>query len=444
MLVDRIVTIEGQPRSLTSGRVVTEHDIHPGAWYLDAGRIPPCIAIESGQADLFLSGYLGIDFETRGQAVYRLLDATVTFHRGLPGPGSVIRYDIRITQFFRQGQTHLFRFEFDRDGRWRTAPDHAGRLRRLLHRGGAGRRQGDRSSPPGRPPEARYPARGLDRPGASGSDVSRCAATRGTEARRLGEAFGPPFDRLDLLDPLPLPGGRMTLVHRVETLDPQGGRFGLGLIRAEADIHPDDWFMVCHFVDDRVMPGTLMYECCLHTLRIFLMRLGWVGSRDTTAFEPMTGVGNRLRCRGQVIESTRVVTYEVVIKELGYGPEPFAIADALMYADGKPIVEFTDMALRLTGTDRDQLERLWQRSNHAQGASAEPVAESTNKAPVQQERAALYSKEQILAFADRKAVRSVWRSLPTIRRRSVHRPFASPSLRVSGPDHAGCGERPGP
>ena len=51
------------------------------------GRIPPCIAIESGQADLFLSGYLGIDFVTKGLAVYRLLDATVTFHRELPGPG---------------------------------------------------------------------------------------------------------------------------------------------------------------------------------------------------------------------------------------------------------------------------------------------------------------------------------------------------------------------
>ena len=113
MLVDRIVSVEGEERSLTSGRVVTEHDILPGAWYLDAGKIPACIAIESGQADLFLSAYLGIDFVTRGQAVYRLLDATVTFHRGLPAPGDVIRYDIRITRFFRQGDTHLFRFEFD-------------------------------------------------------------------------------------------------------------------------------------------------------------------------------------------------------------------------------------------------------------------------------------------------------------------------------------------
>ena len=62
-------------------------------------------------------------------------------------------------------------------------------------------------------------------------------------------------------------------------LDPAGGRYGLGFIRAEADIDPDDWFMTCHFVDDRVMPGTLMYECCLHTLRIYLMRMGWVGER---------------------------------------------------------------------------------------------------------------------------------------------------------------------
>ena len=119
MLVDRILTIEGEPLSMTSGRVVTEHDIHPGAWYLDCGRIPTCIAVESGQADLFLSGWLGIDFETKGLASYRLLDAVVTFHDELPQAGKTINYDIRVLHFFRQGDTYLFRFEFDAtvDGR---------------------------------------------------------------------------------------------------------------------------------------------------------------------------------------------------------------------------------------------------------------------------------------------------------------------------------------
>src|SRR5205085_7864738 len=106
--------------------------------------------------------------------------------------------------------------------------------------------------------------------------------------------------------------------------------------------------------------GTLMYECCLHTLRVFMMRLGWIGRRGQVAFEPVPGVANRLKCRGQVTESTRVVTYEVAIKERGYRPEPYAVADALIFADGKPIVAVTDLALQLSGTSRRELERLWE------------------------------------------------------------------------------------
>ncbi|MBV8559117.1 MAG: acyltransferase domain-containing protein, partial [Planctomycetaceae bacterium] len=305
MLVDRILTIEGEPRSLSNGRVVTEKDVRAEDWYLDDGRIPTCIAVESGQADLFLSGYLGIDFVTKGLAVYRLLDAAVTFHRGLPGPGAVIRYDIRIASFFRQGDTYLFRFHFEatvggaplmsmRDGC-------AGFFTAEALAAGKGivRQPLDLEPRPGVRPDVwedlvPMAPQSLD-------DAQIEALRRGD----LAGAFGPRFAGLPLRDPARLPGGRMTLVHRVPSLDPAGGRFGLGLIRGEADIHPDDWFMTCHFVDDRVMPGTLMYECCLHTLRVFLMRLGWVGERDEVACEPVPGVASRLKCRGQVIESTR-------------------------------------------------------------------------------------------------------------------------------------------
>ena len=100
-------------------------------------------------------------------------------------------------------------------------------------------------------------------------------------------------------------------------LDPQGGRYGLGQIRAEMDIDPQDWFLTCHFCDDHVMPGTLMYECCMHTLRIYLLRMGWVGEDGTTWCEPVPGVDSGLKCRGQVVETTKTVTYQVSIKELG-------------------------------------------------------------------------------------------------------------------------------
>ncbi len=41
MLVDRITLIEGEPLSLTFGRVVTEHDVRPGAGISTAAASPP-------------------------------------------------------------------------------------------------------------------------------------------------------------------------------------------------------------------------------------------------------------------------------------------------------------------------------------------------------------------------------------------------------------------
>jgi 3-oxoacyl-(acyl-carrier-protein) synthase/3-hydroxymyristoyl/3-hydroxydecanoyl-(acyl carrier protein) dehydratase len=389
MLVDRIISVSGEPRSMQPGNLVTEHDIRPGAWYLDNYRIPPCITIEAGQADLFLSAFLGIDFQTGGKAVYRLLDAVVTFHRGLPGPTETICYNIRIERFFRQGNTWFFRFQFDGtvDGQPLLTMREGCAGFFSAEELAAGKGVVDR-------PEIRNQEAKIRNPETIfvPLDMAKYDA-RQLDALRAGDwagCFGPPFDGLDLQDPLRLPGGRMSLVHRVTQLDPQGGRYGRGVIRAEADIHPDDWFLTCHFVDDRVMPGTLMYECCLHTLRIFLMRLGWVAEQQEVAWEPVPGVASRLKCRGQVIEATRVVAYEVSIKEVDFRPEPYAIADAIMYADGKPIVEITDMTLQLSGMTRERLQAIWRKP-------ALNETGPTNSKPWTSR--ALFDHDRILAFA---------------------------------------------
>ncbi|MBW2453374.1 MAG: acyltransferase domain-containing protein [Deltaproteobacteria bacterium] len=359
MLVDRVTAIEGEPQSMTSGRIVTEHDVLPGAWYLDGGRIPTCIAVEAGQADLLLSGYLGIDSETKGRAVYRLLDAVVTFHSELAVPGDTIVYDIRILRFFRQGDTWLFRFQFEAtvDGRplMTMTEGSAGFFTQGELDAGKGIVQSGMEQRPRagtRPPDWCE----LVSMGTESYDAEQLDALR---AGDLAEAFGDGFAGLDIERPLTIPGGRMRLVHRVTELNPEGGRYGMGSIVAEADIHPDDWFITCHFVDDQVMPGTLMYECCMHALRIFLLRMGWVAEESAATWQPILEVKSRLRCRGQVLTTTRVVTYEINVRELGYGPEPYAIVDALMYADGKPVVELRDMSARLTGASREGLEAMW-------------------------------------------------------------------------------------
>ena len=387
MLVDRIMTVEGEPLSMTSGRVVTEHDVTADRWYLDGGRIPTCVAVEAGQADLFLSSYLGIDFISKGKAVYRLLDAVVTFHRGLPVVGDVIRYDIKIDHFFRQDQTYLFRFNFE--GTVNGEPllsmqnGCAGFFTEQELAAGKGivHTKLDLMPQPGIKPDD---WRDLAPLTVESYDEAQVDAIY---AGDLATAFGELFADLKLTKPYTLPGGYLKLVDRVIELNPQGGRYGLGQIRAEMDISPDDWFLTCHFCDDNVMPGTLMYECCMHTLRIFLLRMGWIGEEGSTWCEPIPGVDSGLKCRGQVVETTKTVTYQVSIKELGYGPEPFAIVDALMFADGKPIVEIPNMSIRLAGLTRDKVEGLWGQPQ----SSPQPPTPSPR---------VLYDYDKILAFSD--------------------------------------------
>lgn len=387
MLVDRILTIEGTKGTLGSGNLVTEHDVHPGAWYLDAERMPVCVTVEAGQADLFLCSYLGIDFKLKGKRAYRLLDAEVSFHRELPKPGEVIQYDITIDKFVRQGDVYLFFFRFD------GTID--GKPLLTMRNGCAGFFTDEEihtSSGVVRTPEEWEPKEGkvastyksllpFDSPESYDEEQVK-ALRKGNYAACFGDAFA----GLKLHNPTYLPSGKMKLFDRVKTVDPQGGRYGLGLVRAEADIHPDDWFLTCHFMDDMVMPGTLMYECCAHTLRVLLMRMGWVGEHDTTHFEPVIGRTAKLSCRGPVTPESKLVVYEVEIKEIGVEPYPYVIADALMYVDGKCSVSFDNMSMQMTGQSYQALQDLWQ---HQLNLPRSPVSGK----PV------LYNPEQILAYA---------------------------------------------
>jgi PfaB family protein len=390
MLVDRILEIHGEPCSITSGRVITEHDIHADAWYLDGGCIPTCIAVESGQADLFLSGFLGIDLITKGLAVYRLLDAEITFHDLLPMPGNTIKYDISIDHFFKQGDTHLFRFEFD------GTVD--GEPLLTMRNGCAGfftQAELDAGKGIVLTEFEKQPKQGI----LTQDWIELVPMIRENyneeqiNALRNGDmenCFGLHFKNLPLTKPIKLPSGRMTLVHRILDLNPGAGRFGLGMITGEADINPDDWFLTCHFIDDQVMPGTLMYECCLHTLRIYLTRMGWVAEENEVVYQPIPGITSKLKCRGQVIAETSKVQYEITIKELGYNKDgtPYVIADALMYADNRPIVQMTNMSTQLNGLSRNRLTKIWQNK------SSETLTNQVNSS-----KNVLFDVNSILAFA---------------------------------------------
>ncbi|WP_321492633.1 beta-ketoacyl synthase N-terminal-like domain-containing protein [uncultured Desulfobacter sp.] len=359
MLVDRIVSVHGEKLSLTSGKVVTQHDVRENIWYLDGGKAPVSISIEAGQADLFLCSWLGIDHVVKGKRKYRLLDAKVTFHRTLPVPGETIEYHIEIDRFLRQGEIYLFFFHYQgyinqlpfismRDGCAGFFTE-----QEVENSGGIILKKEDKEMNIQCPPPDWF------------APVKRLSLNNEqVDALRTGDleaAFGKDFQGKRTGRNQWLPGGPMRLIHRVLDLDPQGGRFGMGRIIAQADIHPDDWFLTCHFIDDMVMPGTLMYECCAHALRVFVQRMGWVLPQDDICYDVLENNESDLKCRGPVTRATKKALYDIEIKTIGYAPQPFVTADAHMFSDDLEIVFYKDMGMKLDGATRQDLETYWRK-----------------------------------------------------------------------------------
>ena len=89
LLADRMTGLQAEPGSMAKGTIWTETDVRTDSWYLNEGRMPSGIMIESGQADLMLISYLGIDLAEQGPS--RLSTAGMPAHLP-PGPADPRRH----------------------------------------------------------------------------------------------------------------------------------------------------------------------------------------------------------------------------------------------------------------------------------------------------------------------------------------------------------------
>ena len=346
LLADRVVGLDAKPGSMAKGSIRTETDVTWDAWYLHEGRMPAGIMIESGQADLMLISYLGIDFLNRGERAYRLLGCELTYHGGLPRPGDTLHYDILVDGHARQGDIRLFFFHYD------CTTD--GEPRLTVRKGQAGffdtqelaeslgvlwdAETGEKTESPR-----------LDAPAV---DCARTALSRAQleawAAGRLPECFGPGFEHAWTHTRTPKPAsGRMLLLDEVTHLERGGGPWGRGYLRAIDPISPDDWFFEGHFHNDPCMPGTLMFEGCLQAMATYLTSLGYTLDADGWRFEPVPDVAYPLRCRGQVTPTSRELVYEIFVDGVEDGPYPTLWADLLCTVDGLKAFHCRRMGLRL-------------------------------------------------------------------------------------------------
>jgi acyl transferase domain-containing protein/3-hydroxymyristoyl/3-hydroxydecanoyl-(acyl carrier protein) dehydratase len=332
LLADRVTGIDAEQFVLGSGRMWTETDIKEDAWYVTDGYIPPGIIIESGQADLMLTSWQGIDvLNNKGNRVYRLLGAEGMYYGKPPKIGDTLCFQIEILNYVTFGEIKIFNFQYD----CRVN----GELRLSARNAQAGFFTYDEIANSGgvlwSPEKAEFTENPrLDPP------VVLCkkSSFNDDEINALAEGdiyrcFGEGFEMAAHARTPAIAKGRMKLVDRVTLFDLKGGPFKRGYIRAEHDVTPDKWYLDCHFYKDPCMPGTLMADASLQVMAIYMVGLGFTLDKSGWHFEPVSEVPYKLLARGQVTKEKVKLIYEVFVEEVINDEVPTIYADVLGSTD---------------------------------------------------------------------------------------------------------------
>ncbi len=334
LLCDRVLGIDAEPRSMETGTIWTETDVTQDSWYLHNGHMPGGIFIESGQADLLLISYLGIDFFNKGDKAYRLLGCEMEFKGPLPSVGETLHYDIHVDGHAQNGDSRLFFFHYD---------CHINDVCRISVRNGqAGffskEELAESVGVLWEPAEAEYTPNGrLEIPEIH---TTKTALTQDEIAAYLNAdiagCFGEQFYLTNTHTRTPkTPSNKMNFIGDVTEYSIKGGPAERGYLKVETDIIGDEWFFNGHFKNDECMPGTLMAEACLQMMSLYMVGLGYTVRKDGWRFEPTIDTKYTFICRGQVTPQSKKLVYEIFIDEIIGGDTPTVFAHVLCSIDGK-------------------------------------------------------------------------------------------------------------
>ncbi len=349
LLVSRVTGLNAKLGEYKPSTIQTEYDIPYNAWFTTDGQIPWAVSVESGQCDLMLISYLGIDFQNKGDYVYRLLDCTLTFLDDLPFEGQTLRYDISINSFVRNGNNLLFFFSYECfvEDRMILKMDGgcAGFFTDEQLESGHGVIYTDDEirklqniekqifTPLLNTHKTSFSTEDLQH--LTNGDIHLCFENEGYFANGRNPSLRLPDEKIRMFD-------------RITSVDLHGGAYGLGEIIAEKDLAPEDWYFPCHFRDDEVLAGSLQAEGGGNLLRFFMLMLGLQRLTKDARFQPVFDLPQKVRCRKQVIpEKDTKLIYRLVIKEIGLTPDPYVIGDLEIISNDVITVHFENLGLQL-------------------------------------------------------------------------------------------------
>lgn len=353
LLVSRVTELDAKVNEYKKSYMCTEYDIPTDAPFLIDGQIPWSVSVESGQCDLLLISYIGIDFEAKGERVYRLLDCELTFLEEMAFGGETLRYEIHIDSYAKNGEQLLFFFHYD---------CYVGDKKVLIMRNGCAGFFTDEELADGK---------GVihnDKDKAQLANAKKSyfeplmhnnqATFDYAEMMKLvngdvAGCFGDNYDQGGRNPSLKFSSEKFLMIERITKIDTHGGHWGLGLLEGQKDLDPDHWYFPCHFKDDQVMAGSLMSEGCGQMAMFFMLKLGMHINVNNARFQPMPGMSQTVRCRGQVIPQNNTLTYRMEVTEMGMEPYPFMKANIDIILDGKVVVDFKNLCVMITEQDEN-------------------------------------------------------------------------------------------
>jgi 3-hydroxymyristoyl/3-hydroxydecanoyl-(acyl carrier protein) dehydratase len=257
LMVSRIVAVDGPPGELGVGtRAVAEYDVPEQVWFFeqnDCPTMPMAVLMEVVlQPCGWLAAYVGSIRDADADLRFRNLDGAGTV-LGEVRPGTrCLRSEVELLSVARQGDVVVERF-------------------------------GIRCLADGVPVFELTAVFGFFPQEAFDNQVGMPPSTEELDRYRLdgGEVVPLPEAGVRLAGPM------LLMLDRVTGYWPDGGRAGLGLLRAEKDVDAGEWFFRCHFFQDPVWPGSLGIEAMCQLLRYYLVRRGALVGLRRPRFEPV-------------------------------------------------------------------------------------------------------------------------------------------------------------
>ncbi len=347
LLVTRVTDLDATVNEYKPSYMATEYDIPVDAPFLVDGQIPWSVSVESGQCDLMLISYIGIDFKSKGERVYRLLDCELTFLEDIAFGGQTLRYEIHIDSYARNGEQLLFFFHYDCYVEGKKV---------LIMRGGCAgfftdeelsegkgviHTEEDKAELANAQKQTFTPFIANTKTQYSYQDMMKLVQGD------ISGCFGANYDQGAKNPSLKFSSEKFLMIEEVQSIDPTGGHWGLGVLIGRKRLEPHHWYFPCHFKDDPVMAGSLMSEGCGQLAMFFMLWLGMHKDMRNARFQPVHGASQKVRCRGQVTPQSNDLFYRLEVTKISMTPNPIIHANIDIILDGKVVVDFKNLAVQI-------------------------------------------------------------------------------------------------